>query len=141
MSEAFIQVTVRLLAGLVCAAIGAFFGALVVAMIFSASESGDAVVSATRLAFVATTSAAASRIGWYGTAETFRQSISVFAVSVLCGLLGSWLALVIAGNFFDHTDLYILTRDISGAGFFGAVFACNIPSLIFAAKLAGRREI
>ena len=111
-------------------------------MIFSASESGDAVVSATRLAFVATTSAAASRIGWYGTAETFSTvDFRCFAVSVLCGLLGSWLALVIAGNFFDHTDLYILTRDISGAGFFGAVFACNIPSLIFAAKLAGRREI
>ena len=141
MSEALIQVTVRLLAGLVCAAIGAFFGALVVAMIFSASESGNLIIGTSRLAFVAITSAAASRLGWYGTAETFRQSIAVFTLSVLTGMLGSWLALVIAGNFFDHTDLYILNRDISGAGFFGAVFACNIPSVIFAAKLAGRREI
>ena len=141
MSEAFIQVSVRLLLGLFCAAIGAFFGALFIAMVFSASDSGNVAISSTRLAFVATTAAAASRLGWYGTAETLRQSITVLVVSALFGMLGSWVALLIAGNFFEHSDLYILNRDISGAGFFGAVFACNVPSVVFAIKLVRRREI
>ena len=83
----------------------------------------------------------ASRVGWYGTAETVRQSFSLVVMSALAGLVGSWIALTIAGAFFEHTDLYVLNRDISGAGFFGAVFACNLPSLIFAAKLVRRREI
>lgn len=141
MSEAFLQVTVRLLGGLVCAAIGAFFGALVIAMLFSTADSSDLWISVSRLAFVAACSAVASRVGWYGTAETVRQSFSLVVMSALTGLVGSWIALTIAGGFFEHTDLYVLNRDISGAGFFGAVFACNLPSLIFAAKLVRRREI
>lgn len=141
MSEAFLQVTVRLLGGLVCAAIGAFFGALVIAMLFSTADSSDLWISVSRLAFVAACSAVASRVGWYGTAETVRQSFSLVVMSALAGLVGSWIALTIAGAFSEHTDLYVLNRDISGAGFFGAVFTCNLPSFIFAAKLVRRREI
>ena len=141
MSEAVLQLTVRSLAGLVCAAIGAFFGALVIAMLFSAADNSELWISFSRLAFVAACSAVASRVGWFGTAETLRQSFSLVVMSALAGLVGSWIALTIAGVFFEHTDLYILNRDISGAGFFGAVFACNLPSLMFAAKLINRREI
>ena len=141
MSEAFLQVTIRLLAGLVCAAIGAFSGALVIAMLFSTADGSELWISVSRLAFVAACSAAASRVGWYGTAETVRQSFSLVVISTLAGLFGSWIALTIAGAFFEHTDLYVLNRDISGAGFFGAVFACNVPSLMFAVKLVRRREI
>ena len=141
MSEAFIQISVRLIVGLICAAIGAFFGALVIAMVFSATDSSAAVVSATRIAFVATAAAGASRIGWFGVAETRPQSLGLFASSALTAIAGSWLALAVAGSFFEHSDLYILNRDISGAGFFGGVFASNIPSLFFAARLARRREI
>ena len=141
MSEAFIQVSVRLLVGLICAAIGAFFGALVIAMVFSAADSSDPVISTTRFAFVAIAAAGASRIGWFGVAETRAQSLGLFASSVLTAVAGSWLALAVAGSFFEHSDLYILNRDISGAGFFGGVFASNIPSVVFAARLAHRREI
>ena len=141
MSEAFLQVTIRLLAGLVCAAIGAFSGALVIAMLFSTADGSELWISVSRLAFVAACSAAASRVGGYGTAETVRQSFSLVVISTLAGLFGSWIALTIAGAFFEHTDLYVLNRDISGAGFFGAVFACNVPSLMFAVKLVRRREI
>ena len=141
MSEAFLQVTIRLVAGLVCAAIGAFFGALVIAMLFSTADSSELWISFSRLAFVAVCSAVASRVGWYGTAETVRQSFSLVVMSALAGLVGSWIALTIAGAFFDHTDLYVLNRDISGSGYFGAVFACNVPSLMFAVKLVRRREI
>lgn len=141
MNEALLQVSVRLLAGVACAAIGAFFGALVIAMVVSSAETSDVVRGVARLSFVALTSAAASRVGWYGTSETLGQSIKLFVASVLAGVAGSWIALTIGGAIFDHSDLYILNRDISGAGFFGAVFACNVPSLIFAAKLASRREI
>lgn len=141
MSEAVLQLTVRTLAGLVCAAIGAFFGALVIAMLFSTANSSELWISVSRLAFVAVCSAVASRVGWYGTAETVRQSFSLVVISALAGLVGSWVALTIAGAFFEHTDVYVLNRDISGAGFFGTVFACNVPSLMFAAKLVRRREI
>ncbi len=141
MSEAFLQVTVRLLAGLVCAAIGAFFSVLVIAMLFSTADSSELWISVSRLAFVAACSAVASRVGWYGITETIRQSFYLVVISALAGLVGSWVALTIAGAFFEHTDLYVLNRDISGAGFFGAVFACNVPSLMFAAKLVRRREI
>ena len=141
MSEAFIQITVRLIVGLVCAAIGAFFGALVIAMLVSGADISGEVRGLTRIGFVAVTAAAASRLGWYGTAETRRQSAWLLLLGVLVGIVGSWVALLIAGNFFEHTDLYILNRDISGAGFFGAVFACNLPSLLFAIKLVRRREI
>jgi len=141
MSEAVLQLTVRSLAGIVCAAIGAFFGALVIAMLFSTADSSELWVSSSRLAFVAVCSALGSRVGWYGTTETIRQSFYLVVISALAGLVGSWVALSIAGAFFEHTDLYVLNRDISGAGFFGAVFACNVPSLMFAAKLVRRREI
>ena len=141
MSEAVLQLTVRTLAGLVCAAIGAFFGALVIAMLFSTADSSELWISVSRLAFVAACSAVASRVGWYGTAETVRQSFSLVVISALAGLVGSWLALTVAGAFFEHTDVYVLNRDISGAGFFGAAIACNMPSLIFAARLVSQREI
>ena len=141
MSEAVLQLTVRLLAGLVCAAIGAFVGALVIAMLFSTADGSELWVSVSRLAFVAACSAVASRVGWYGTTDTVRQSLSLVVMSVLAGMVGAWIALAIAGAFFDHTDLYVLNRDISGAGFFGTVLACNLPSLMFAAKLVRRREI
>ena len=141
MSESVLQLTVRLLAGLVCAAIGAFFGALVIAMLFSTADSSELWISVSRLAFVAACGTVASRVGWYGTAETVRQSFSLVVISALAGFVGSWVALTIAGAFFEHTDVYVLNRDISGAGFFGAVFACNVPSLMFAAKLVRRREI
>ena len=68
MSEAVLQITVRSIAGVMCAAIGAFFGALVIAMLFSAADSSELWISFSRLAFVATCSAAASRVGWFGTA-------------------------------------------------------------------------
>ncbi len=61
--------------------------------------------------------------------------------SVFFGIIGAGMALATAGIFFEHTDLYILNRNISGAGFLGTVFACNIPTLIFAIKLARNREI
>ncbi len=141
MSESVLQLGIRLLAGLVFAAIGAFFGALIIAMLFSSADSSELWISISRLAFVAMCSAAASRVGWFGTTETLRQSFSLVVMSALAGLVGSWIALTIAGAFFEHTDLYVLNRDISGAGFFGTVFACNIPSLIFAEKLVRRREI
>ncbi len=141
MNEAFVQVSVRLLAGVVCAAIGAFFGALVIAMVVSGAETSDQVRSMARIGFVAITAAAASRVGWYGTAETIRQSVWLFLLCALAGVLGSWAAIAVAGALFEHADLYVLNRDISGAGFFGAVLACNIPSLFFVAKLAHRREI
>ena len=141
MNEAFIQVSVRLLAGLACAAIGAFFGALVIAMVVSSTATTDEIRGIARLSFVAIAAAAASRVGWYGTSETFGQSMRLFIASVLTGIAGSWLALAIGGAVLDHTDLYVLNRDISGAGFFGAVFACNLPSMIFVTRLARRREI
>ena len=141
MNEAFVQVSVRLLAGLACAAIGAFFGALVIAMVVSSAETSEIVRSVARLSFVATTAAAASRVGWFGTSETLGQSLRLFVLSVLAGVAGSWIGLTIGGAFFEHSDVYVLNRDISGAGFFGAVFACNVPSLVFVAKLAQRREI
>ena len=141
MNEAVLQLGVRSIAGVVCAAIGAFFGALIIAMLFSTGDSSELWISVSRLAFVATCGAAASRVGWVGTTETVRQSFSLVVISALAGLVGSWVALTIAGVFFEHTDLYVLNRDISGAGFFGAVFACNLPSLMFAAKLVSRREI
>ncbi len=141
MNEAFVQVSVRLLAGVAFAAAGAFFGTLVIAMAISSAETSDLVRSIARLSFVALTAAAASRVGWYGTSETLGQSIKLLVTSVLAGVAGSWIALTIGGAFFDHSDVYILNRDISGAGFFGAVFACNLPSFIFVAKLARRREI
>ena len=141
MNEAFVQVSVRLLAGLACAAIGAFFGALVIAMVVSSAETSEVVRSVARLSFVAITAAAASRVGWFGTSETLGQSLRLFVLSVLTGVAGSWIGLTIGGAFFEHSDVYVLNRDISGAGFFGAVFACNLPSLIFVAKLAQRREI
>ncbi len=141
MNEAILQVSVRLLAGVVCAAIGAFFGALVIAMVVSGADTSDQVRTMARIAFVAITAAAASRVGWFGTSETLRQSLWMFALGALTGILGSWIALALAGAFFDHTDVYVLNRDISGAGFFGAVFACNIPSLIFVTMLVRRREI
>ena len=141
MNEAFVQVSVRLLAGLACAAIGAFFGALVIAMVVSSAETSEIVRSVARLSFVAITAAAASRVGWFGTSEKLGQSLRLFALSVLAGIAGSWIGLTIGGAFFEHSDVYVLNRDISGAGFFGAVFACNVPSLIFVAKLAQRREI
>ena len=141
MNEAFIQVSIRLLAGLACAAIGAFFGALVIAMIVSSAETSDEIRGIARLSFVAITAAAASRVGWFGTSETFGQSMKLFVASVLTGITGSWIALTIGGAVLDHSDVYVLNRDISGAGFFGAVFACNLPSLIFATRLARRREI
>ena len=141
MNEAFIHVSVRLLAGLACAAIGAFFGALVIAMLVSSAETSEIIRSVARLSFVAVTAAAASRVGWFGTSETLGQSSKLFVLSVLTGIAGSWIGLTIGGAFFEHSDVYVLNRDISGAGFFGAVFACNVPSLIFVAKLAQRREI
>ncbi len=141
MNEAFVHVSVRLLAGLACAAIGAFFGALVIAMVVSSAETSEIVRSVARLSFVAVTAAAASRVGWFGTSETLGQSLRLFVLSVLAGVAGSWIGLTIGGAFFEHSDVYVLNRDISGAGFFGAVFACNVPSLIFVAKLAQRREI
>lgn len=141
MNEAVVQVSVRLLAGLACAAIGAFFGALVIAMVVSSAETSEVVRSVARLSFVAVTAAAASRVGWFGTSETVGQSLRLFVLSVLTGIAGSWIGLTIGGAFFEHSDVYVLNRDISGAGFFGAVFACNVPSLIFVAKLAQRREI
>ena len=141
MNEAFLHVSVRLLVGLICAAIGAFFGALVIAMIFSSAETSDVVRGVGRLAFVAVTAATGSRVGWYGTSEKLAQSAKLWIASIATGVIGSWIALAIAGALFDHSDLYVLNRDISGAGFFGGVFACNIPSLIFAARLARRREI
>ena len=141
MSESVLQLTVRLLAGLVCAAIGAFFGALVIAMLFSTADGSEFWISVSLLAFVAACSALGSRVGWYGITETIRQSFYLVVISALAGLVGSWVALTIAGAFFEHTDLYVLNRDISGAGFFGAVLACNVPSLMFAAKLVRRREI
>lgn len=141
MSEAIVHLTVRLLAGILCAAIGAFFGALVIAMLVSGAETSDQVRGMARIGFVAVTAAAGSRAGWFGTAETIRQSASLLLLCVLSGVLGSWIALVVAGAFFDHTDLYVLNRDISGAGFFGAVLACNIPSFVFGVKLVKRREI
>lgn len=141
MNEAFLQVSVRLLAGVVCAAIGAFFGALVIAMVVSSAETSDVVRAIARLSFVAIAAAAASRVGWFGTSETLGQSFKLFIASVLAGIAGSWVALTIGGAVLDHSDVYVLNRDISGAGFFGAVFACNLPSMIFAAKLARRREI
>lgn len=141
MNEAILQVSVRLLAGVVCAAIGAFFGALVIAMVVSGADTSDQVRSMARIAFVAITAALASRVGWFGTSETFRQSLWMFVLGALSGVLGSWIALALAGALFDHTDVYVLNRDISGAGFFGAVFACNIPSLISVTMLVRRREI
>lgn len=141
MNEALIQVSVRLVAGVACAAIGAFFGALVIAMVVSSAETPDVVRGIARLTFVAIAAAAASRVGWFGTSETRGQSIKLFVASVLAGIAGSWVALTVGGAIFDHTDLYVLNRDISGAGFFGAVFACNLPSMVFAARLARRREI
>ena len=141
MNEAFLHVSVRLLVGLICAAIGAFFGALVIAMIVASAETSDAVSGVARLAFVAATAATGSRVGWFGTSETLRQSLTLWVASVAASIIGSWIALAIGGMFFDHTDLYVLNRDISGAGFFGAVFASNVPSLIFASRLARRREI
>ena len=141
MSESVLQLTVRSVAGIVCAAIGAFAGALIIAMVFSTADGSELWVSGSRLAFVAACGAVASRAGWYGTAETVRQSLSLIAVSAVVGLLGSWVALSVAGVLFEHTDLYVLNRDISGAGFFGGVFACNVPSLMYAAKLVRRREI
>ena len=141
MSEAFVHLAVRLLAGIVCAAIGAFFGALVIAMAYSTADSSELWISVSRVAFVATCSAVASRVGWFGNAETLKQSITLVVISALVGLVGSWIALVLAGTFFEHTDLYVLNRDISGAGFFGAVLASNIPSFVFGAKLVKRREI
>ena len=141
MTEALIQLAVRFLAGLVCAAIGGFFGALVIAMVYSTADSSELWISISRLAFVATCSAVSSRVGWFGTAETLRQSITLVVISALAGLVGSWFALTIAGALFEHTDLYVLNRDISGAGFFGVVFGCNLPSLIFAVMLVRRREI
>ncbi len=141
MNEAFIHVSVRLLAGLACAAIGAFFGALVIAMVVSSAETSEVIRSVARLSFVAVTASAASRVGWFGTSETLGQSLRLFVLSVLAGVAGSWIGLTIGGAFFEHSDVYVLNRDISGAGFFGAVFACNVPSLIFVAKLAQRREI
>ena len=141
MNEALVQVSVRLLAGLACAAIGAFFGALVIAMVVSSAETSEIVRSVARLSFVAVAAAAASRVGWFGTSEKLGQSLRLFFLSVLAGVAGSWIGLTIGGAFFEHSDVYVLNRDISGAGFFGAVFACNVPSLIFVAKLAQRREI
>lgn len=141
MSEAVLQLAVRTLAGLFCAAIGAFFGALVIAMLFSTADGSELWISVSRLAFVAACSAVASRVGWYGTTETVRQSFSLVVLSALAGLLGSWVALTVAGALFDHSDFYVLNRDISGAGYFGGVVACNLPSLIFASKLVWRREI
>ncbi len=141
MNEALLQVLVRLLAGLVCAAIGAFFGALLIAMIVSGTEAPDTLRSAARIAFVAITAAVASRVAWFGIVETRRQAITLLLTSVAFGIIGSWLALLIAGALFENTDLYLLNRDISGAGFFGALIACNIPSLIHTATLARKREI
>ena len=141
MQEAFIQVSVRLIVGLVSAGAGAFFGVLLVAMIFSASDSSDILISTTRLVVISTAAAVSSRLGWFGMIETRTQSISLYLVSAVVGMLGSWLAIAAAGALLDNTDLYILNRDISGAGFLGAVFACNIPSLVFAIKLARNREI
>ena len=141
MNEVLLQVSVRLLAGVICAAIGAFFGALVIAMVLSSAETSDLLQSVFRLSFVAICAAITARIGWYGTVETRRQSTMLLTIGAISGIVGSWLALVLAGLFFDHTDVYVLNRDISGAGFFGAVFACNIPALIYATRLAHRREI
>ena len=141
MNEAFIQVTVRLLVGLICAAIGGFFGALVVAMLLSSADFPEWIGSVVRLSFVAVCAALGSRVGWFGTAETRRQSLTLLVFCVASGVLSSWLALAVAGALFDHTDVYILNRDVSGAGFFGAVFGCNLPSAIFAAMLARRGEI
>lgn len=141
MNEALLQVLVRLLAGLVCAAIGAFFGALLIAMIVSGTEAPDTLRSSVRIAFIATTAAAASRVAWFGIVETRRQAIVLLLASVLSGIIGSWTALLIASTLFENTDLYLLHRDISGAGFFGALIACNIPSLIHTATLARKREI
>ena len=141
MNEVTLQVSVRLLVGVICAAIGAFFGALIVAMVISSTAASDMLQDAIRLSFVAVCAAGAARIGWYGTVETRRQSTTLFAFGAISGIIGSWLALTLAALFFDHSDLYILNRDISGAGFFGAVIASNIPALIYATRLARRREI
>ncbi len=141
MNEAVLQVTVRLLVGIICAAIGGFVGALVIAMIVSSTDAPDALRSFLRIGFVATTAALASRIGWFGIVETRRQTIALLVSSALAGVIGSWFALLLAGALFENTDVYILNRDISGAGFFGAVFACNIPSIIHASTLARKREI
>lgn len=141
MNEALIQITVRFLVGLFAAAIGAFFGALVIAMVVSGTEAPDTVRSVIRIAFVALIAGVASRLGWYGIVETRRQSLVLVLSAGVTGLIGSWLGLLFGGVFFEHTDLYILNRDISGAGFFGAVIACNIPSLVHAAVLARNREI
>ena len=141
MNEAVLQVTVRLLVGLICAAIGGFVGALIIAMIVSSTDTPDTLSGIVRIGFVAITAAAASRLGWFGIVETRRQTIALLASSAIAGVIGSWFALLLAGALFDNTDLYILNRDISGAGFFGAVFACNIPSLIHAGTLARKREI
>ena len=141
MNEALVQVAVRLMVGLICAAIGAFFGALVIAMMFTAADAESFAANTARFAFVAVTAAAGSRIGWYGTSESVQQSVALYVSAVFAGMVGTWLALTVASLVFDHSDVYILNRDISGAGFFGTVFACNVPSLIYAAKLAMRREI
>ncbi len=141
MSEATLQVVVRLLVGIVGAAIGAFFGALVIAMIISSVEISEEMSGFLRIAFVALTATVGSRVGWYGTTETRKQSATIFALSALIGIIGSWVAISLAGVFFHHTDLYILNRDISGAGFFGVLIACNIPPLIYAADQARKRHI
>ena len=141
MSEAYIQVSVRLIVGLFAAAIGAFFGALVIAMVVSGTEAPETVRSVVRIGFVALAAGVTSRLGWYGIVETRRQTVSLLVAAVLLGLVGSWLGLLIGNVFFENTDLYVLNRDISGAGFFGAVFGCNLPSFVHAAVLARRREI
>ena len=141
MNEAFVQISVRLLVGLICGAIGAFFGGLVIATVISGGETSDPIRMLTRIGSVALIAAAGSRLGWFGTVETRWQSVWLFVLCVLSGFLGSWIALLVAGTFFEHTDLYVLNRDISGAGFFGAIFACNIPSLVFSIVLARRGEI
>ena len=141
MSEAYVHLSVRLIVGIICAAIGAFFGALVIAMIVSGTEAPDTIRSVMRIAFVAMTAAVVSRLGWYGIVETRRQTVTLILSSAVLGVCGSWLGLLIGGTVLENTDLYVLNRDISGAGFFGAVFACNIPSLVHAVSLARRREI
>ena len=131
MNEALVQVTVRLMVGLICAAIGAFFGALVIAMMFTAADAESFAANTARFAFVAVTAAAGSRIGWYGTSESVQQSVALYVSAVFAGMVGTWLALTIASLVFDHSDVYLR--------FFAISFVHRMPlaSASRAARLRG----
>ncbi len=138
MTESLIQIAVRTVVGLFLGAVGAFVAGLI-AGITVHSDGSEVLSGALRIAVIAVFAATASRLAWFGMCETTRQSWTLWGACVVFGAVASWLALLIASLTFERTDFYVLSRDISGAGFFGAVVGANVPAVVYAAQLARRR--